>query len=255
MPAGLRRSGGSADNVRGCPRGVTDWCPGARTHGGQRRRSRRRMAVFAQVRAYVMGAGAEHCKTVGSAYVGSNPTPATTCENGPLAAETQPGGPFPSRHVMYQGASLRVDAWQWLRTYSGQRPGKTSGAYNRSLRRSVPVLSRYPAPRRAGLTGIYRASGRLVLRRPACDGRRAGLVRPAAGQAAGSARAIPLGAAAKVAIGCAPPPGGRSAWRRGGRRWDPDPCAAGAAALWSKGSRCRLLGLDPAEPHVPAVDW
>src|SRR4029077_13236507 len=25
------------------------------------------------------------CKTVGSAYVGSNPTPATTCENGPLA--------------------------------------------------------------------------------------------------------------------------------------------------------------------------
>ena len=34
------------------------------------------------------------CKTVGSAYVGSNPTPATTCENGPLAAETRPGGPF-----------------------------------------------------------------------------------------------------------------------------------------------------------------
>jgi hypothetical protein len=34
---------------------------------------------------------------------------------------------------MYQRASLRVDARQWLRTYSGQRPGKTSGAYNRSL--------------------------------------------------------------------------------------------------------------------------
>src|SRR5580704_12490626 len=50
------------------------------------------------------------CKTVGSAYVGSNPTPATTCENGPLAAETRPGGPFLSRHGMYQGASLRVDA-------------------------------------------------------------------------------------------------------------------------------------------------
>jgi hypothetical protein len=33
---------------------------------------------------------------------------------------------------MYDGASLRVDARQWLRTYSGQRPGKTSGAYNRS---------------------------------------------------------------------------------------------------------------------------
>ena len=29
------------------------------------------------------------CKTVGSAYVGSNPTPATTSENAPLAAETR----------------------------------------------------------------------------------------------------------------------------------------------------------------------
>src|SRR5579864_4033894 len=47
------------------------------------------------------------CKTVGSAYVGSNPTPATTCENGPLAAETRPGGPFSSRHAVYQCGSLR----------------------------------------------------------------------------------------------------------------------------------------------------
>ena len=34
------------------------------------------------------------CKTVGSAYVGSNPTPATTCGNGPPAAETRPAGRF-----------------------------------------------------------------------------------------------------------------------------------------------------------------
>src|SRR5260370_25217032 len=81
------------------------------------------------------------CKTVGSAYVGSNPTPATTRENGPLAAETRPGGPFPSCHAVYQDVSLRVDAWQCPRTYSGQRPGETSGAYNRSLCRSVPVFS------------------------------------------------------------------------------------------------------------------
>src|SRR5271165_7355486 len=87
--------------------------------------------------------GAEYCKTVGSAYVGSNPTPATTCENGPLAAETRPGGPFPSCHAMYQGASLWVDAWRCARTYGVQRPGKTSGAYNRSLYRSTPVLSPY----------------------------------------------------------------------------------------------------------------
>src|ERR1700756_359610 len=36
------------------------------------------------------------CKTVASASVGSNPTPATTSENGPLAAETRLGGPFSS---------------------------------------------------------------------------------------------------------------------------------------------------------------
>ncbi len=38
------------------------------------------------------------CKTVGSAYVGSNPTPATTCENGPLAVNSRLSGPFPSCH-------------------------------------------------------------------------------------------------------------------------------------------------------------
>jgi len=86
-----------------------------------------------QVNSYVKGQAGAYCKTVVSAYVGSNPTPATTCENGPLAAETRPGGPFPSCPAMYQGASPWVDAWQWPRTYSGQRPGGTSGAYNRSL--------------------------------------------------------------------------------------------------------------------------
>src|ERR1700721_3058672 len=34
------------------------------------------------------------CKTVGSAYVGSNPTPATTCGDGPLAGNSRLGGPF-----------------------------------------------------------------------------------------------------------------------------------------------------------------
>ena len=32
-----------------------------------------------------MGRGEAVCKTVGLAYVGSNPTPATTCGNGPWA--------------------------------------------------------------------------------------------------------------------------------------------------------------------------
>ena len=34
------------------------------------------------------------CKTVGSAYVGSNQTPATTCEDGPLAGNSRLCGPF-----------------------------------------------------------------------------------------------------------------------------------------------------------------
>ena len=75
-----------ADGVRGCPGGSADGSPRARTYSGQRRRSKPRQVVFAQVRGCMeMRAGA-FCKTVGSAYVGANPTPATTCENGPWAA-------------------------------------------------------------------------------------------------------------------------------------------------------------------------
>ncbi len=127
--------------------------------------------MFVQGNEYVAWRGGEFCKTVGSAYVGSNPTPATTRENGPLAAETRPGGPFPSCHAVYQDVSLRVDAWQCPRTYSGQRPGETSGAYNRSLCRSAPVLSRYPG------AGLPRIPVDPVLRRPGRARRRAGHVR------------------------------------------------------------------------------
>jgi hypothetical protein len=74
-----------------------------------------------------------YCKTVGSAYVGSNPTPATSSKNGPPAAETPPGGPFPSRHGMYQAVSPWVGVAQWLRTYGVQRTAGRSGAQNRSF--------------------------------------------------------------------------------------------------------------------------
>jgi len=47
-----------------------------------------------QVRGYVEVQAGAGCKTVGSAYVGSNPTPATTCENGPLAGNSRLCGPF-----------------------------------------------------------------------------------------------------------------------------------------------------------------
>ena len=82
--------------VRGCPQDRRRGWPGARTYSGQRRRNEHHPVEFAQVRGYMEVQAGAYCKTVGSAYVGSNPTPATTSGNGPLAAETRPGGPFPS---------------------------------------------------------------------------------------------------------------------------------------------------------------
>ena len=108
------------------------------------------------------------CKTVGSAYVGSNPTPATPCENGPLAAETRPGGPFPSRHAMHQGASLRVDAWQCLRTYRGQRPGRTSGACNRSLAMWWPSAMEKTRSV-GGKQGNFRSTGAMSVSDRSCQ--------------------------------------------------------------------------------------
>ena len=50
----------------------------ARTYiWGQRRRDKHHSAAFMQVRGYVEVQAGGGCKTVGSAYVGSNPTPAT----------------------------------------------------------------------------------------------------------------------------------------------------------------------------------
>src|SRR6267154_2101932 len=72
------------------------------------------------------------CKTVGSAYVGSNPTPATTCENGPLAVNSRLGGPF----VLCPGVCHLVALWGGVarcpRTHSGRRQGLiTVGAHRR----------------------------------------------------------------------------------------------------------------------------
>jgi hypothetical protein len=121
-----------ADAVRGCPCGRTARSPRVRTYSGQRRRGGHCPVAYAQVRWHVEVQAGAYCKSVGSAYVGSNPTPATTCENGPLAAETRPGGPFPSCHAVYQGVSLRVDVLRCPRTYSGRRQGLiTVGAHRR----------------------------------------------------------------------------------------------------------------------------
>ena len=62
-------------------------------------------AKSSQVITYGAAGAVTVCKTVGSAYVGSNPTPATTCENGPLAVNSRLGGPFPSCHAPYHDVS------------------------------------------------------------------------------------------------------------------------------------------------------
>src|SRR5260370_1626334 len=79
-PACFGRSACFADGVRGCPRDPASGCQRPRKYGGQGRIVECYAAAFAQVRGYVMGRGETVCKTVGLAYVGSNPTPATTSE-------------------------------------------------------------------------------------------------------------------------------------------------------------------------------
>ena len=146
--------------VRGCPRDRRRGSLGARTYSGQRRRREYHARSFPQVRAHVEVQAGAVCKTVGSVYVGSNPTPATTCENGPWAAETRPAGPFPSRHAMYQGVSPWVDAWQCPRTLADSVRAKLA----------VRITARFgdpcrfvPLPDPAGLFAtVSEAPGRLV---------------------------------------------------------------------------------------------
>jgi hypothetical protein len=63
------------------------------------------------------------CKTVGSAYVGSNPTPATTCENAPLAANSRAGGAFLLCPEVCHLVALRTVILRCPRTYSGRASG------------------------------------------------------------------------------------------------------------------------------------
>src|SRR6266568_5504876 len=60
------------------------------------------------------------CKTVGSAYVGSNPTPATTCENGPLAGNSRLCGLFLLCPVVCHLVALRAAVSRCPRTHSGR---------------------------------------------------------------------------------------------------------------------------------------
>ena len=64
--------------VRDCPQDRRRGWPGARTYSGQHRCGGRHPVAFGQVRWRVEVQMVAGCKTVGTAYVGSNPTPATS---------------------------------------------------------------------------------------------------------------------------------------------------------------------------------
>ena len=78
LPAGLYgRRAAPSKPVRGCPCGGPVGSQRPRTYSGQRRPRKTDRVAFVQVNGYVWWRGEAVCKTVGSAYVGSNPTPAT----------------------------------------------------------------------------------------------------------------------------------------------------------------------------------
>ena len=104
-----------------------------RTHSGRQQPAIVPRTVYALVSGLYLGRRRAVCKTVGSAYVGSNPTPATTCGNGPLAAETRPWGRFLLCHAAYQDVSLCIDVSRCPRTHSGRRPCRSRGRGHRRL--------------------------------------------------------------------------------------------------------------------------
>src|SRR5579871_5643567 len=90
------------------------------------------------------------CKTVGSAYVGSNPTPATTCENGPLARNFRLCGPFLLCPSVCHLVALRVTVSRCPRTHSGRDSCLITVGAHRRLFHGRPRTGRA-----GGMFGLY----------------------------------------------------------------------------------------------------
>jgi hypothetical protein len=111
-----------ADAVRGCPCGRAARSPRARTYSGQRRCSEHDPVMFAQVRDHMKVQEGAVCKTVGSAYVGSNPTPATTSANSPSPARIRwRAVAFPVRLCPAETGRLRLAGANTGRSFTGPR--------------------------------------------------------------------------------------------------------------------------------------
>ena len=130
--------------VRGCTRDRPRGSVGVRTYGVQPARYKHHPASFAQVTGHMEVQAGAYCKTVSSAYVGSNPTPATPWGNGPLAGNSRLCGPFLLCPVMCHLVPLWTAVSRCPRTYSGRRSAARTVGVHRRLStdghgRAVPV--------------------------------------------------------------------------------------------------------------------
>ena len=108
------------------------------------------------------GGRREVCKTVGSAYVGSNPTPATTCGNGPPGCGYAPGRPFSSRHAVYRGPPRRAEvrATRGRRGRARRSQAKVAARAEHRLRRRDPGPGGGHGSRgRGGVFAVARTAG------------------------------------------------------------------------------------------------
>jgi hypothetical protein len=107
------------------------------------------------------------CKTVGSAYVGSNPTPATTCENGPLARNSRLCGPFLLCPVVCHLVALRAAVSRCPRTHSGRDSCPITVGAHRRLFHGRPRTGRAGGMFRLDVPPVSRACiPRVPVRRP-----------------------------------------------------------------------------------------
>ena len=110
----MRRCGGGDRTSRSCP--------AAWDIRGMQRRHRSFPQASPQATDQRPTSAVAVCKTVGYAFDGSNPSPATTCENGPLAADLRLCGPFFLRLTTCHLVALWTVVLRYPRTYSGRRP-------------------------------------------------------------------------------------------------------------------------------------
>ena len=261
------------DAVRGCPRGPAARSPRARTYSGRRRLSGHHPVAFAQLRWYTQMQAGAGCKTVGSAYVGSNPTPATTSENGPLAADTRQAGRFllvtpcivvRHRESMRCGVHGRIaDGVHAIRTVGAHRrlfhgrprtgraggvfPGLTRGAES-GVHPCVPAgaLGGFPG-RGAGRGGTGKADALMTkaVRESVTMAGRAERARVARVFTAGVlGPGHPCGDDAALLVSCSATASGTAARARRGRRSRSGPPAAwsGSTSPTAAAGECRSCG-------------